>query len=94
MAHGQVCHINICRILRLMTTIEGTAGYGIESWAIGQSYADDPVMIPAIYDPDAPLGNRWTTAGLSPTNIPRMYHSVALLLPDGKLISIFLERRF
>ena len=45
-----------------------------------QSLASGPVGTPAIYNPSAPNGLRWSNAGLGPTSIARMYHSVALLL--------------
>ncbi|KAF8194592.1 glyoxal oxidase [Pholiota molesta] len=63
----------------------GTAGYGTNSWAIGQSYADEPVLTPVLYDPDAPAGSRWSSQGFSPSTVPRMYHSTAILLPDGSV---------
>lgn len=65
----------------------GVAGYGNDTWAIGQSYADNPVFTPAIYDPSAPAGKRWTRDGISASPIPRMYHSTAILLADGKCSS-------
>ncbi|KAF9306675.1 hypothetical protein BGZ74_004373 [Mortierella antarctica] len=43
--------------------------------------ASDPIYTPVVYDPEAPLGQRWTE--WVPSNIARMYHSVAMLLPDG-----------
>ncbi|KAF9450694.1 copper radical oxidase [Macrolepiota fuliginosa MF-IS2] len=61
----------------------GTAGYGNNSWAVGQSYADDPHFMPLVYDPNAAEGQRWSSQGYTPTTIPRMYHSSATLLPDG-----------
>ncbi|KIK69166.1 hypothetical protein GYMLUDRAFT_153319 [Collybiopsis luxurians FD-317 M1] len=64
----------------------GTAGYGNVSWAIGQSFGDNPVLQPVIYDPDAPAGKRWSSEGLSPSTIPRLYHSSAILLPDGSIL--------
>ncbi|KAK7005867.1 glyoxal oxidase N-terminus-domain-containing protein [Favolaschia claudopus] len=64
----------------------GTAGYGNTSWAIGMSYADNPVLTPAIYDPTKPAGSRWSRDGLNSSTVPRMYHSSALLLPDGSII--------
>ncbi|THG98414.1 hypothetical protein EW026_g3759 [Hermanssonia centrifuga] len=64
----------------------GVAGYGNDSWAIGQSYADNPVLKPVLYDPSAVSGKRWSRDGLSPSTIPRMYHSSATLLPDGSLL--------
>ncbi|KAJ3574744.1 hypothetical protein NP233_g1539 [Leucocoprinus birnbaumii] len=64
----------------------GTAGYGNNSWAVGQSYADEPQLMPLIYNASAPQGQRWSSQGLSPSEIPRMYHSSALLLPDGSVL--------
>ena len=61
----------------------GTAGYGNNSWAIGHSYADAPVLMPAVYDPSAAPGQRWSTKNLSASTVPRLYHSTATLLPDG-----------
>ncbi|RUS33824.1 glyoxal oxidase N-terminus-domain-containing protein [Jimgerdemannia flammicorona] len=43
---------------------------------------NDPQFTPVIYDPVKPLGQRWIT-GLVSSTIARMYHSVALLIPDG-----------
>ena len=63
---------------------QGTAGYGNTSFTIGQSYADQPALDPVIFDPSAPVGQKWNRSGLSPSTIPRMYHSSATLLPDGK----------
>ncbi|KAF9024558.1 copper radical oxidase [Hymenopellis radicata] len=64
----------------------GTAGYGNDTWAIGHSYADDPIMTPVIYNPDAPAGKRWSSDGLGASTVPRMYHSTATLVPDGSVI--------
>ncbi|KAF5357290.1 hypothetical protein D9758_005833 [Tetrapyrgos nigripes] len=63
----------------------GTAGYGNDTWAIGESYGDNPVLQPVVYDPAAPKGQRWSSDGLSPSTIGRLYHSTALLLPDGSV---------
>ncbi|KAF5385893.1 hypothetical protein D9615_002586 [Tricholomella constricta] len=73
------------KILCLNGAKLGTAGYGNQSWAIGMSYADQPVLTPVMYDPAAPAGKRWSRGGLSASNIPRMYHSSATLLPDGSV---------
>ncbi|WVQ63929.1 uncharacterized protein L199_002085 [Kwoniella botswanensis] len=62
----------------------GTAGYGTEDWTIGQSYADQPLYQSWYFDPKAASGSKWSKAAVSP--IPRMYHSVASLLPDGSVI--------
>ncbi|KAJ6498935.1 glyoxal oxidase N-terminus-domain-containing protein [Mycena sanguinolenta] len=74
------------RVLCVNGAKTGTAGYGNESWAIGMSYADDPVLTPAIYDPSKPAGSRWNRDGFNSSTIPRMYHSTATLLPDGAVL--------
>ena len=61
-----------------------TTTYGAMPY--GQSLATGPVSQPAIYNPNAPAGSRWSTAGLSSSNIPRLYHSSAILLPDGSVM--------
>ncbi|PIL35941.1 hypothetical protein GSI_01601 [Ganoderma sinense ZZ0214-1] len=74
------------KILMLNGAQTGTAGYGTESWTINESYADNPVLMPIMYDPSAPQGKRWSRDGLSPSTVPRMYHSSATLLPDGSVL--------
>ncbi|KAH0373081.1 DUF1929-domain-containing protein, partial [Aureobasidium melanogenum] len=54
---------------------EGAQGFGL---------ARDPTFEALIYDPTKPLGQRFTTGASS--TIPRLYHSVALLLLDGTLM--------
>lgn len=73
--------------------LNGTAGYGkatgqtpsLDQMPFGPSLASGPVFTPAIYHPNAPKGQRWSNAGLSPSKIPRLYHSSAMLLPDGSV---------
>jgi hypothetical protein len=62
----------------------GVAGYGNDSWAIGQSYADHPILQPVVYNSSASAGSQWSRDGLSASAVPRMYHSTATLLPDGE----------
>ncbi|TKA70009.1 hypothetical protein B0A55_07040 [Friedmanniomyces simplex] len=57
---------------------------GARNGAEGFNLATDPAFEVLIYDPKAPLGKRWTTGASS--TIPRLYHSVALLLLDGTLM--------
>ncbi|VDB96307.1 unnamed protein product [Peniophora sp. CBMAI 1063] len=71
----------------------GTAGYGTATkvtvqaaMPFGESYAAEPQGQPAIYDPTAAKGSRWSTDGLATSSIPRLYHSSALLLPDGSVM--------
>ncbi|KAM6502144.1 copper radical oxidase [Amanita muscaria] len=63
----------------------GTGGYGTNGWAVGHSFADRPALTPVVYDPNAPAGQRWSRDGISPSTVPRMYHSSATLLPDGSV---------
>lgn len=64
----------------------GTAGYGNNNFSLGQSYGQEPVYMPAIYDPNAPAGKRFSRAGLSASGEERMYHSTAILLADGAVL--------
>lgn len=64
----------------------GTAGYGFDKYSVGQSYGQDPVYMPAIYNPSAPAGGRWNRTGLSASDNERMYHSTAILLPDSSIL--------
>ena len=72
----------------------GTAGYAnrtlttttLAAMPYGQSLATGPIGQPVIYNPNAPTGSRWSSAGLGSSNIPRLYHSSALLLPDGSVM--------
>jgi len=74
------------KILCLNGARTGTAGYGNTTYTIAQSYADQPITAPAIYDPSAPAGQKWSRNGLSPSTVPRMYHSSATLMPDGSVL--------
>ncbi|KAG0570347.1 hypothetical protein KC19_6G155500 [Ceratodon purpureus] len=50
----------------------------------GWGYASDPALTPVLYYPGAKSGERFQT--LTGTDIPRMYHSTANLLPDGRIL--------
>ncbi|CAE6537759.1 unnamed protein product [Rhizoctonia solani] len=64
----------------------GTAGYGNVPDQIGQSNADNPAFTPVLYNPAAAAGGRFSSAGMPTSNIARLYHSVATLLPDGRVM--------
>ena len=51
-----------------------------------QGYGSNPILMPAIYDPRKPAGSRWSRDGLQPAQFQRMYHSSAMLLPDGSVL--------
>ncbi|KAJ7481720.1 glyoxal oxidase N-terminus-domain-containing protein [Mycena latifolia] len=64
----------------------GTAGYDNLQSRRGSSNADHPTFTPLLYDPSAPVGSRFSRAGLATSNIPRLYHSVATMLPSGAIM--------
>lgn len=64
----------------------GISGYGNVKGQVGQSNADNPVFTPVLYDPAAPPGHRFSSAGMPKSNIPRLYHSVATLTPIGNIM--------
>ena len=74
--------------------LNGTAGYAqntllvpsLDQMPFGESLASGPVLTPAIYDPNAAAGSRWSRAGLKSSTIPRLYHSSAILLRDASVL--------
>ncbi|KAI0324825.1 DUF1929-domain-containing protein [Cubamyces sp. BRFM 1775] len=69
----------------------GTAGYSTRTFntlqaPYGMSLASEPVGQPALYNPRAPKGQRWSTAGFDTSPIARLYHSSAILLPDASVL--------
>jgi hypothetical protein len=57
---------------------------GAHQGVSGFASASDPNMTPVLYDPSKPVGQRMRT--LASTNIARLYHSEAELLPDGSVL--------
>jgi hypothetical protein len=74
------------RILIVNGGKTGIAGYGNVKNQVGQSNADNPAYTPVLYDPTAPSGQRFSTDGMPTSNIPRLYHSVATLTPNGTIM--------
>ena len=64
----------------------GIAGYGNVQSQVGKSNADRPALTPVLYDPKAPIGQRFSSEGMPTSDIPRMYHSVATLTPNGDIM--------
>lgn len=72
----------------------GTAGFAnqtlytlsLAQMPFYQSLASGPIGTPAIYNPNAPKGSRWSNAGLGSSSIARLYHSGAMLLPDASVM--------
>ncbi|KAJ6848470.1 aldehyde oxidase GLOX-like [Iris pallida] len=57
---------------------------GAQTGSQGYERADNPALNPVLYSPDMPAGARFAT--LAATTVPRMYHSTANLLPDGRVL--------
>ncbi|KAF8964984.1 hypothetical protein BDZ97DRAFT_1904260 [Flammula alnicola] len=51
-----------------------------------QSNADHPAFTPSLYTPELPLSQRISNKVMPTTNIPRVYHSVASLMPQGNIL--------
>lgn len=91
---GQFIIMPTGKLLVVNGAVNGTAGYSTQTlittsysdMPFGMSLAAGPVGTPAIYDPNAPKGSRWSNAGLGTSDIPRLYHSSALLLPDASIL--------
>lgn len=57
---------------------------GAQSGTQGFEMASNPCLHPVLYRPDQPVGLRFMT--LNPGTVPRLYHSTANLLPDGRVL--------
>ncbi|KAF5737193.1 galactose oxidase [Tripterygium wilfordii] len=57
---------------------------GAQAGTQGFELASNPCLFPVLYRPDQPVGLRFMT--LTPGTIPRLYHSTANLLPDGRVL--------
>lgn len=90
---GQFVLLPDGKMLVINGALNGTAGYSNTTgqtldqsqMPFGTSLASGPVFKPAIYDPNAPPGSRWSNTGLGDSSIPRLYHSIAILLPDASV---------
>lgn len=57
---------------------------GAQQGAAGFGLATDPNLQALLYDPSQPIGSRFSI--LNTTIVARMYHSEAILLPDGRVL--------
>jgi galactose oxidase-like protein len=57
---------------------------GAQQGVAGFRAASDPNLSALLYDPSQPVGSRISI--LNNSTIPRMYHSEATLLPDGRVL--------
>lgn len=57
---------------------------GVKNGSAGSNSAANPSLQPYLYKPRKPFGRRFSV--LRSTKIARMYHSSAVLLPDGRIL--------
>jgi len=57
---------------------------GAQNGTAGWENGEVPAFSPFLYTPTEAIGKRFTV--MSPANISRMYHSTALVLPDGRVL--------
>jgi Glyoxal oxidase N-terminus len=74
------------KVLIINGASTGISGYGNVMNQVGTSNAANPVTTPVLYDPTAPAGQRFLSAGMPTSQIPRLYHSVATLTPNGDVM--------
>lgn len=65
----------------LLPTADVCVINGAQAGSQGWGYASQPALTPAVYEPGA---RAWRLQ--APAAVPRMYHSVAVLLPDARLL--------
>ncbi|CAD6892987.1 unnamed protein product [Tilletia controversa] len=93
---GNAIHLPDGTIAILNGAHKGTAGYANATFNIinaGQpneirteGLAQNPAYQPLIYDPTRPLGKRLSSKGLGYSDHERLYHSTAILIPDGSVL--------
>ncbi|KAK1421557.1 hypothetical protein QVD17_23987 [Tagetes erecta] len=57
---------------------------GAQTGSQGFDMASNPCLHPVLYKPDEPVGSRFRV--MNPGKVPRLYHSTANLLPDGRVL--------
>lgn len=94
---GQFIHLPDGTMVIVNGAEKGVAGYGNTSWNMVQSvdgkekvrfegFAQDPTYRPVVYDPSRPKGKRLIYDGFGNSSIARLYHSSAILIPDGSVL--------
>ncbi|KAI0705751.1 glyoxal oxidase precursor [Cerioporus squamosus] len=82
----ELLHIPNGQILITNGAGTGFAGFNSVQDTIGNSNSDHAVLVPSIYTPDAPLGQRISNQGMPSSGIARLYHSTATLTPQGNFL--------
>lgn len=93
---GQFIHLPTGEMIIVNGAARGLAGYGNTTWNTVQdknnntwhleAMTQEPTLRPVIYNPDLPMGQRLRYQDLGSSSIPRLYHSSAVLIPDGSVL--------
>lgn len=93
---GQFIHLPTGQMIIVNGAAKGTAGYGNVSWntvkdkngnkVYLEGMSQDPTYRPVLYDPEKPRGERLVYKGFGSSSIARLYHSSAVLIPDGSVL--------
>ncbi|KAI8003986.1 Aldehyde oxidase GLOX1 [Camellia lanceoleosa] len=74
----------LARVMGDMVLLPNRAVLIINGGSAGWEYGRNPVLNPVVYRPDMAIGSRFEVQ--NPSTIPRMYHSSAVLLRDGRVL--------
>ena len=80
-------HMPIARVMGdmlLLPNAEVLMINGATKGSAGWDFAREPAFSPILYSPRKPRQQRFRT--LTPTTIPRVYHSTSALLPDARIL--------
>jgi hypothetical protein len=88
---GQFIHLPTGQMVIVNGASYGTAGYTNATWnkINGINYegcSNNPTYQPIMYDPSKPQGSRLSRDGFGSSTIARLYHSSAILVPDGSIL--------
>jgi hypothetical protein len=89
---GQFIHLPDGTMVIVNGANKGTAGYSNQTWTFTadgtrtEGMSADPTYQPVLYDPTKPQGQRLSSTGFAQSNIARLYHSSAILIPDGSVL--------
>lgn len=88
---GQFIHLPNGQMVIVNGAQRGTSGYSNTTYNTVnglnfEGLSQDPTYTPVLYDPSKPRGSRLTQAGFGTSKIARLYHSSAVLVPDGSVL--------
>ena len=93
---GQFIHLPDGTMVIVNGAEKGTAGYGNTTWNMVkdtnnqevrlEGFAQNPTYRPVLYDPTKPEDKRIVYEGFGNSTVARLYHSSAILIPDGSVL--------